>query len=106
MPGKDYSGTPLSRKLGAGARGVTVFFTTSREELEQRFPQLVATIDPAEGLWIAWPKKSSGIAGDLSFAVVQEIGLAAGLVDNKSCAIDGHWQALRFVYRLADRPSR
>ena len=104
MPGKDYSGTPLSKKLGAGQRAVTVFFATSHEELERRFPQLVATIGPAEALWVAWPKKSSGVETDLTFTIVQEIGLAAGLVDNKSCAIDRDWQALRFVYRLADRP--
>ena len=102
---KDYSGTPLSQKLGAkpGA-GVVVFFTTTREELERRFESLKATLDPADGLWIAWPKKAAKIEGDLTFEAVQEIGLAHGLVDNKSCSIDERWQALRFVYRLTDRP--
>jgi hypothetical protein len=101
---RDYSGTPLSKKLGAKAGAeVVVFFTTSREELERRFARLKATLDPADGLWIAWPKKASRIATDLDFAAVQQTGLAAGLVDNKSCAIDDEWQALRFVYRLADR---
>lgn len=106
MPDKDYSGTPLSRKLGAqpGA-GVVVFFTTSRDELERRVPALMATLDPADGLWIAWPKKAAKIACDLDFAAVQAIGLANGLVDNKSASIDELWQALRFVYRLEDRPS-
>ena len=104
MPGKDYSGTPLSQKLGAkpGA-GVVVFFTTSREDLERRFDLLKATLDPANGLWIAWPKKTAKLAGDLTFEAVQEIGVAHGLVDNKSCSIDEGWQALRFVYRLEDR---
>jgi hypothetical protein len=103
-PRKDYSGTPLSQKLGAkpGA-GVVVFFTTSREVLERRFESLKATLDPADGLWIAWPKKTAKLETDLTFEAVQEIGLAAGLVDNKSCAVDERWQALRFVYRLADR---
>jgi hypothetical protein len=102
---KDYSGTPLSRKLGAkpGA-GVVVFFTTSREDLGRRFPALKAALDPADGLWIAWPKKAAKIEGDLTFEVVQETGLAHGLVDNKSCSIDERWQALRFVHRLEDRP--
>jgi hypothetical protein len=97
--------TELSRKLGAkpGAE-VVVFFTTSRVELERRFAGLKGTLAPADGLWIAWPKKAARIETDLSFATVQEIGLAAGLVDNKSCAIDDSWQAVRFVYRLADRP--
>ena len=106
MPDKSYSGTPLSQKLGAkpGA-GVVVFFTTSRSELERRFAALKGTLDPADGLWIAWPKKAARLETDLSFEAVQEIGLAAGLVDNKSCAIDDRWQALRFVYRVADRPT-
>ena len=101
---KDYSGTPLSQKLGAkpGAN-VLVYFTTSRAELERRFAALKATLAPADGLWIAWPKQASGIEMDLTFDVVQQTGLAAGLVDNKSCAIDDRWQALRFVYRAKDR---
>lgn len=102
--GKDYSGTPLSQKLGARPGvGVVVFFTTTREELERRFAALEETLDPADGLWIAWPKKAAKIEGDLTFEAVQEIGLAHGLVDNKSCSIDDRWQALRFVYRLRDR---
>jgi hypothetical protein len=101
---EDYSGTPLSQKLGAkpGA-GVVVFFTTHQAELERRFPALKAALDPADGLWVAWPKKAAKIEGDLSFESVQKIGLAHGLVDNKSCSIDERWQALRFVYRLEDR---
>jgi hypothetical protein len=100
----DYSATPLGRKLGAkpGAE-VVVFFTTRRDELERRLPKLKATLAPADGLWIAWPKKASKLETDLDFDAVQGAGLAAGLVDNKSCAIDADWQALRFVYRLADR---
>jgi hypothetical protein len=100
----DYSGTPLAKKLGAkpGAE-VVVFFTTRRSELARRLPALKATLAPADGLWIAWPKKASQLETDLDFASVQAAGLAAGLVDNKSCAIDDAWQALRFVYRLGDR---
>jgi hypothetical protein len=102
---KTYN-TPLAKKLGArpGAE-VVVFFTTSRSELERRFAGLKKTLAPADGLWVAWPKKASGLETDLDFAAVQEIGLAAGLVDNKSAAIDDDWQALRFVYRRLDRPS-
>ena len=105
MPDKDYSSTPLSKKLGAkpGA-GVVVFFTTERAELERRFDALRDTLDPADGLWIAWPKKASKLETDLDFDTVQGIGLGAGLVDNKSCAIDGDWQALRLVWRREDRP--
>ena len=104
MPGKDYSGTPLSKKLGAkpGVE-VLVFFTTSRAGLERRFEALKdATGDP-DGLWVAWPKKASKIDTDLTFEDVQRIGLELGLVDNKSAAIDDDWQAVRFVRRLRDR---
>jgi hypothetical protein len=104
MGQRDSSATPLSTKLGAkpGA-GVVVFFTTSRADLERRFPGLKATLDPADGLWIAWPKKASRIETDLDFDAVQRIGLDGGLVDNKSAAIDEQWQAVRFVHRLEDR---
>jgi hypothetical protein len=104
MSDKDYSGTPLSQKLGAkpGA-GVVVFFTTSRDDLERRFDGLKATLAPADGFWVAWPKKAAKIETDLDFETVQGVGLENGLVDNKSCAIDERWQALRFVYRLEDR---
>jgi hypothetical protein len=101
---KDYSATPLGQKLGAKPGvGVVVYFATSRADLERRFDQLKRTLEPADGLWIAWPKKAAKLETDLDFGAVQGIGLAAGLVDNKSCAIDDRWQALRFVYRLEDR---
>jgi hypothetical protein len=104
---KDYSATPLSKKLGAKPGvAVAVLFTTSCDELRERFPALVSTLSPADALWVAWPKKASAIDTDLTFDAVQGIGLANGLVDNKSCAIDDDWQALRFVYRLADRTKR
>jgi len=104
VPERDYSATPLSKKLGAkpGVE-VVVLFTTTRAELERRSDALKATLAPADGLWVAWPKKASKLETDLDFAAVQELGLAAGLIDNKSAAIDDAWQAVRFVYRLADR---
>jgi hypothetical protein len=101
---RDYSATPLSKKLGARpGTQVVVLFTTSREELERRFGALKATLAPADRLWVAWPKKAVRIETDLDFETVQRIGLEAGLVDNKSAAIDEQWQAVQFVYRLADR---
>jgi hypothetical protein len=101
---KDYSGTPLSKKLGAKPGSeVVVLFTTSRAELERRFDALKGTLHRTDGLWIAWPKKASKIETDLDFDAVQTIGLEAGLVDNKSAAIDDDWQAVRFVFRLKDR---
>ena len=104
MADKDYSGTPLSTKLGAKAGvEVLVLFTTRRAELEGRLPALKATLGPADGLWVAWPKKTAKLETDLDFGAVQSAGLAVGLVDNKSCSVDESWQALRFVFRLSDR---
>jgi hypothetical protein len=104
VPERDYSSTPLSKKLGAkpGVE-VVVLFTTTRAELERRFAALKETLAPVDGLWVAWPKKASRIETDLDFETVQRTGLDAGLVDNKSAAIDDEWQAVRFVYRLVDR---
>jgi hypothetical protein len=104
MAEKDYSATPLTTKLGAKTGAdVVVYFTTDEAELRRRFAKLKRTLNPADGLWIAYPKKSSGLATNLTFDVVQRIGLDAGLVDNKSIAIDDDWSAVRFVYRREDR---
>ena len=85
---------------------VVVAFFDRRSELEPRLPVLRAALDPAGGLWIAWPKRGSGVTTDLSDNAVRELGLAAGLVDNKVCAIDEVWSGLRLVCRLRDRPAR
>lgn len=85
---------------------VIVLFATAGQDLNDRFAELSEMLTPAGGLWVAWPKKSSSIGNDLSFETVQGIGLAAGLVDNKSCAIDNDWQGLRFVHRKKDRAAR
>ena len=104
MAERDYSGTPLTTKLGAkpGAE-VVVYFTTSQAELERRFAKLKRTLAAADGLWIAYPKRTSKLETDLTFASFQRIGLEAGLVDNKSIAFDDDWSAVRFVYRREDR---
>jgi hypothetical protein len=97
---------PGGARVGTTARGpqdVILFFVTSRRELERRFEKLAGALDPAGGLWIAWPKKASGVATDLDQAGVMEIGLATGLVDNKVCAIDETWSGLRFVVRKENR---
>jgi hypothetical protein len=75
-----------------------------RSELERRFSALAAALEPDGGLWIAWPKGSSGVATDLNEDVVREVAIANGLVDNKVCAIDDTWSGLRLVHRLRDRP--
>jgi hypothetical protein len=104
MSERDYSATPLTTKLGARAGAdVVVYFTTSQAELSRRFPKLKQALAAPDGLWIAYPKKSSKLETDLTFKAVQQIGLDAGLVDNKSIAFDEDWSAVRFVHRLEDR---
>ena len=93
------------RRRAVGSLEVIVAFAVWRAELERRLPRLRDALVPAGGLWIAWPKRTSGLASDLSDGVVREVGLAAGLVDNKVCAIDETWSGLRFVFRLRDRPA-
>lgn len=135
MSHKDYSGTPLYKKLGIKEGGrvaivnapdgflldplpdgvqvldratkpldVIVLFSDSRSHLGRRFEPLKEFLQPAGGFWIAYPKKSSAIETDLTFETVQRVGLDAGLVDNKSIAVDEDWSGVRFVYRLKDRP--
>jgi hypothetical protein len=131
MPG--YSGTPLPKKLGIKpgfrvrlasappdvraelrdaladcideerALDFAMLFTKSRPELRKEFPQIAKSLTPAGMLWVSWPKKSSGVATDLDENVVREIGLAAGLVDVKVCAVTDVWSGLKFVRRLKDR---
>ncbi|HEY6121750.1 MAG TPA: hypothetical protein VIV66_17465 [Pyrinomonadaceae bacterium] len=87
----------------ASSLNLIVLFVTSRRELERKFRPLVAKLKHDGMIWVAWPKKSSGILTDLSFDPVQKLGLNAGLVDVKICAIDETWSGLKFVYRLKDR---
>jgi hypothetical protein len=89
---------------GASEVDVIVAFVLDRAGLSARFATLKAALQPAGGLWIAWPKRSSGVATELGENAVRELGLAGGLVDNKVCAIDATWSGLRFVWRLRDRP--
>jgi hypothetical protein len=94
------------RTQARGRLDVVVFFATRERELARRFPIMARALQPAGGLWVAWPKKTSCIATDLTFDPVQQVGLDCGLVDNKVCAIDDTWSALRFVVRVADRAGR
>ena len=83
-----------------------LFFVLSERVLARDFAKLAARLTSNGMIWIAWPKKSSGVTTDLTFEPVQRIGLDAGLVDVKICAIDDTWSGLKFVYRLKDRASR
>ena len=124
-----YSGTPLPRKLGieagmrvaalgpapaelpgrldgaklharlAGSFDVILLFADSVAALERRLAAAVAALEPRGGLWIAWPKRGSGVVSDVDERAVRRLGLATGLVDNKVCAIDATWSGLRFAHR-------
>jgi hypothetical protein len=81
-----------------------VLFVRSTKELRGAFARHAKMLAPAGMLWIGWPKKASGVATDVDENVVRTIGLGAGLVDVKICAIDETWSGLKFVIRLKDRP--
>ena len=97
-------GVAVRRRL-RGPLDVIVAFYVDRAELSRRWPALRGALEPAGGVWIGWPKRTSGVATDLNESIVRELGLAAGLVDNKVCAIDEVWSGLRLVVRLRDRPA-
>jgi hypothetical protein len=87
-------------RQGRGRHDLTIWFVRSCSELEGEIAGMIPLAQDAP-LWIAWPKKSSGVATDLTQQVVREVGLAAGLVDYKICAIDRTWSALLFTQRKA-----
>jgi hypothetical protein len=118
MPG--YSGTPLPKKLGikAGFRvGLAKAPAEVRAELREAlaecelvkqggtldFARMSRLLAPAGMLWVSWPKKSSGVATDVDENMVREVGLEAGLVDVKVCAVTEVWSGLKFVRRVKDR---
>ncbi len=116
-----YSGTPLPKKLGikegcsvalVGAPAkfpiratgkapfdVIVAFVTARGTLDETIDRERARLAEDGGLWIAWPKKSSGVASDMTEQAIRDVALPTGLVDNTVCAIDDTWSGLRLVIR-------
>ena len=93
---------PLQR--AKGPFDVVVAFFDSEAAFKKQLPKLHAVLEPSGGLWIAWPKRASGVATDMTEHAVRKQGLARGLVDNKVCAIDATWSGLRLVVRLENRP--
>ena len=82
---------------------MAVLFVTRRAELERRLAAVGRAVFPAGGFWVAWPKRSSGVATDVTEDTVREVALPAGLVDNKVCAISDVWSGLRLVWRREHR---
>jgi hypothetical protein len=104
----DFSKTlgDLPGKVSQVTRGeldFAIVFVKQARELPKKFAALRDRLASNGTLWVSWPKKSSGVPSDLSENVVREIGLEAGLVDVKVCAIDQTWSGLKFVWRLRDR---
>ena len=91
--------------VGDGHDGLdfVMLFTKSRAELAREFSRRAQSLAPAGMLWVSWPKKASGMATDLDENAVRGIGLSAGLVDVKVCAITEIWSGLKFVRRVKDR---
>ena len=100
LPSDTITGSIRSRK----PVDFILLFVKSRHELATKFSVCSAKLKPDGMLWVSWPKKASGVKTDLTDNVVRELGLSAGLVDVKVCAVDEVWSGLKFVFRLKDRP--
>ncbi len=94
---------PADAARAAGPFDVVVAFFSERAKLEAALGGLMQKMDASGGLWIAWPKKSSGVTTDITEDAIRAVALPRGLVDNKVCAIDEVWSGLRLVYRLSER---
>ena len=98
------AGAPdLERLARLASFDCALAFATTERELAALFAKLAPKLIDTGMIWIAWPKKAAGMATELTENVVRRIGLAAGLVDVKVCAIDATWSGLKFVRRLRDR---
>ena len=96
-------GVHLGTRAGGREIDVVVAFFSRRAALEERLPALMDAMDVDGGLWISWPKRSSGVETDITEDVLREVCLPLGLVDNKVCAIDETWSGLRLVVRRENR---
>ena len=99
------AGCSLAKNL-EGPLDFVFLFTQSRQDLERKMKRAAAALAAAGMLWVAWPKKTSGVVTDLTEDVVRGIGLRAGLVDVKVCAVTEVWSGLKFVIPVARRSGR
>ena len=97
------AGAVVHRRSGSASYDVIVAFCPDRERLLSRLDAAVGKLTTAGALWLAWPKRASGVATDINENDVRDEGLRAGLVDVKVAAVDATWGALKFVRRLRDR---
>lgn len=91
------------KRQARGVADVTMLFVRSQAELRRRLPVAQRTMADGGSLWLVWPKKVSRLSSDLSQQQVRAIGMAAGLVDYKICAVDETWSGLRFARRKPGR---
>jgi len=98
-------GVTVHRRRSRSGYDLVLAFCSDRATLIEGFATWKALLGPAGSLWLAWPKRASGVATDLTDGVVREVGLSGGLVDVKVAAVDPVWSALKLVYRLSDRPN-
>lgn len=107
---KELGSLPVGVNISIGRLAkpldLIILFTNSQRTLKTKFPKLAQKLRANGMLWVAWPKRASGVSTDLSENDVRQIGLDAGLVDVKVCAVNEIWSGLKFVYRLKDRMSR
>ena len=101
--GEMASGVTVHRRAGSGPYDVILCFCPRMERLAARWPVLHGLTTTAGALWVAWPKRSSGVPTDLDENVVRDYALAHGRVDVKVCAVDDVWSGLKHVIRKADR---
>jgi hypothetical protein len=99
------AGVDVSRRARPACQ-VIVSFHTRRTDLNRRFPALMRALVADGGLWVAWPKRASGVHTDITEDVVRDVALPTGMVDNKVCAIDDTWSGLRLVLRKELRAGR
>ena len=92
------AGVRVLARLGSKL-DVVLLFVTTRDHLDARLAAIRASLTPAGGLWVAWPKRASKVETEITEDVLREMLLPTGLVDNKVCAIDATWSGLRFVLR-------
>jgi hypothetical protein len=92
-------------KDGRGRLDFAILFVKTQAELKKLFPRFAGRLTPAGMLWVSWPKKASAVATDMNENDVRRIGLEAGLVDVKVCAVNDVWSGLKFVIRMKDRKS-
>lgn len=95
---------PIVFGRAKGPFDVVVAFFEEEALFKAQLPKLEAALLPSGGLWIAWPKRASGVTTDMTEDVVRKHALPRGLVDNKVCAIDAKWSGLRLVVRVENRP--